>query len=391
MKQNKLIEDIFGKDSLKYFSEQYDIHNVNEKYLSELSEIKKRSLDAFKVDLSWTDVLVPISAGVLLGLGNALFKDFTPLKHKHDTTNTTIDYRPPGDIRSDLHRQIGPGHDIFRFKEALSLIAGESTDFNIYGSKATEILGHPLRHVSGSWTFNIPNNPKIELLKHLLIDFFTKRSLPIPGSTYIADHSELFSKIMSGLYDDGLNSRYHLENFLGYFLLKEIVNGYVFLYKVYPNSSVTIDNLSLDKLTILYQSQQDYKKRKEYYAMASIAQGSSFLTDTIITTSLESYSGLFSLNLASLISFSWNVFKYLEKCSEEYNNLIEQSSELSNNISKIDNLWLDNFNRQSNRVLNDPSIFSVFDNCLEIKHRIIKEKINQDNERIKSLLRELEQ
>lgn len=95
---------------------------------------------------------------------------------------------------NDLHRQIGQGHDIFRFKEALGLMKGERADFDLWGQKATEILGHELRPPNLPLSdfrklggFKIPDDPRGELVNHLLIDFFTKRSLPIPGSSYLAD------------------------------------------------------------------------------------------------------------------------------------------------------------------------------------------------------------
>ena len=49
--------------------------------------------------------------------------------------------------------------------------------------------------------FKIPDDPKAELMNHLLIDFFKKTSLPIPFTSYIADHSQAMAKIMMGMYE----------------------------------------------------------------------------------------------------------------------------------------------------------------------------------------------
>ena len=86
--------------------------------------------------------------------------------------------------------------------------------------------------------FKIPDDPKTELVNHLVIDFFTKTSLPIPGTSYLADNSEVLAKIMMVLYKNGLNLKTAAGNTSSTFLLSLIINGYIFLLKTAPNTEL---------------------------------------------------------------------------------------------------------------------------------------------------------
>ena len=245
------------------------ILDIRSEKLEELADLRMRAAEAFQVHMTMPDILVSASAGVLLGLANGLFKTFIPkhgpLKHEHHVTRTAVDYQVPkpegyhGSVQ-DLHRQIGPGHDIFRFKEALEMMkSGNVTDFKLWGTTATEILGHQLRPGNlklvdflAKGGFNIPSDPKGELLNHLLIDFFTKRSLPIPGSTYLADSSPEMAKVMLTMYDEGLNLKSALGNFIGFALVQIIVHGYTFLFKAIPVSNFSVKNISVDSARFLH-------------------------------------------------------------------------------------------------------------------------------------------
>lgn len=95
--------EIFGEENLDFYQQQDLLVNTKLERLQELCEVRQRAAEAFRVHLSWTDVGVSAASGVLLGIGNALFKDFIPqhgpLGHKHKTTRVAIDYgipKPPG-------------------------------------------------------------------------------------------------------------------------------------------------------------------------------------------------------------------------------------------------------------------------------------------------------
>ena len=238
------------------------------------------------------------------------------------------------DINPELHRQIGPTHDIFRFKETLELLTGNKNDYDIWGSTATKIIGHPLSSMGQKYTdflasngFNIPQNPAFELQNHLLIDFFTKHSLPIPGSTFINDKSPEFAKIMTSMYDKGFNFKNTAGNFLGFLMVQVIIHGYTFLFKAIPESNFKLSNISIDSAKSLVETYSKLIKVNEFHIMMMMSHGSSFLVDSIITFSTKSYAGLFQLNYLSLIAFSKHLLQYLIKNVGEYNKLIERSKE----------------------------------------------------------------
>jgi hypothetical protein len=411
MPSDALLIEIFGEENLLYFSSQKKIIDEKKEKLQELSDLRKRASDVIKVNLTFPDIAVSVSAGVLLGIGNALFKDFIPkngsLRHEHGTTRTGVDYSIPkpqglkGSV-NDLHRQIGPGHDIFRFKEALGLMSGKSTDFNLWGKTATDILGHELRpgnlkldifrQLGG---FKIPTDPKAELLNHLLIDFFTKRSLPIPGSSYIADSSPEMAKMMLKMYDNGLNLKTGLGNLLGYTLVQIIIHGYTFLFKAIPQSDFKLTNLSFDSAKSLVGTYLRLIKKNEFHIMMMMSHGSSFLVDSIITLSSKSYAGLFQLNYLSLMAFSKHLLQYLIKNISEYNKLIEEAKSKANEISEIDVVWQTNFKSVFEKNFNDPNFQSIFDKdeWLQNSTKILnfKNTVSENLQREKFLLEQLKE
>ena len=112
MSNDELIVEIFGEENLTCFSSQTKLIDDKKEKLQELSDLRKRASDVFKVNLTFPDIAVSVSAGVLLGLGNSLFKNFIHIKsinngkihlkntfgssgHEHEVTKTIIDARPP--------------------------------------------------------------------------------------------------------------------------------------------------------------------------------------------------------------------------------------------------------------------------------------------------------
>ncbi|MEK0336930.1 MAG: hypothetical protein QQN41_05790 [Nitrosopumilus sp.] len=377
MNSDKLLIEIFGEENLEYFRKQNILIDQKKARIQVLHDLRHRASDAFKVNLSFPDIIIASSSGVLLGLANALFKDFVPkhggLSHKHRTTRTAIDYKIPkpkgfkGSVQN-LHRQIGPSHDIFRFKEAISLIGGESTDFSLWGTTATEILGHdlrpgnlPLDQFRNLGGFRIPTNPKAELLNHLLIDFFTRRSLPIPGTTILADNKPELATTMLNMYDKGLNLKTALGNFFGYTLIQIIIHGYTFLFKAIPASQFKLKPFEIENFKNLFSTYLKLIRKNEFHMMMMISHGASFLTDTIITTGTKSYAGIFQLNYLSLMAFSQHLLQYMLNSVKEYNQLIKQSKEKALEIGKIDDMWFSNFRDAIYRNVYDPKFLSILD------------------------------
>ena len=239
--------DVFGETAIEQYSKQSNIIRVKEFNQTEANHAREKAARAFHVNITRTDVMVAGIAGSLLGVANGLFKNFIPkhgsLKHVHGVTNAPVDYKPPNtpigikSYQTNLHRQIGPGHDVLRFKEALGLTTGKVDNFKLWGKSAKEILGHDLRHLSKN-PFNYLSGTaaKTELINHLLIDFFTKRSLPLPGSSYLADSSPEMTSVMTGMYENGANLKSLLGNTIGFVILQLILWAYVLFYKAVPQS-----------------------------------------------------------------------------------------------------------------------------------------------------------
>ena len=203
---------IFGDQALTGLANRKSIELEIEKLYQENDILLEQAQSAFHVDLTLADIIIASASGVVCGAISGCFKSFVPqegkLKHKHGTHRVAIDHKvpkPSGMHRSvqGLHRQIGPGHDLGRFKEALDLMSGKTNDFPLWGKNISDYTGGVLHSGNikldrflNTGGFKIPEDPKAELINHLLIDFFTKTSLPIPFSSYLADSSPLMAKLM---------------------------------------------------------------------------------------------------------------------------------------------------------------------------------------------------
>lgn len=383
MDSEKILLETFGEENLESFKSQTDLLKIQENELNEINNLKDEASSLFKVQLTKPELALAVSAGILLGLANNLFKNYIHIKsidkngkikwdngfggktHKHGVTRTVIDHKvpnPKGGAKPDLHRQIGPTHDVIRFKETIELITGEKDDYKLWGSTAKKILGHDLRPIgsSGLNNFRIPPDPKKELMNHLLIDFFTKRSLPLPGSTYIADHSEKMARVMLGMYDEGLNFKNTVGNFIGYTMVNLILNAYTYLFKGMELSNFSLKNVNRDSLNNLYNTYKELKKQNEYYFMMIISHSSSFIVDSAVTFGTKNYSGLLQLNYISLLAAAKNVLSYIIKNSKKYNELLEEIKAKQLYIQDIDNSWGKGFQDNFNEKIQDPNFISLF-------------------------------
>lgn len=335
--QEKDLESVFGAENVRRFNDGnilLEKCNSVEKELDEMSREMKR---AFRVDLSWTDILVASIGGVVCGALSGSFKSYVPkhgkYKHKHSTTKTAVDYQVPkpegtkGNVQG-LHRQIGPGHDLARFKEALDLMSGKTNDFPLWGSTLSQQTGGvmhpgnmPIKEFLEQGGYKIPDDPKKELINHLVIDFFTKTSLPIPGTSYLADSSEDMAKIMLTLYGNGLNLKNAVGNISSTFLLRLIVNSYIFLLKSVPETELLkrIGHGDLKSVKDCLNYQKNYEKSNEYHVMDMIAFGSSFMIDTIISTTSKNFVGLLELNYLSLLVFTKHLIQYFLVANKKRN------------------------------------------------------------------------
>lgn len=404
-----------GEDAVNSLAYRIDIDKQIESLEKERATLERELKQSFAVNLSVTDVLVASIAGILCGAMNGSFKSRVPkhgkFKHKHSITRAGVDYKVPkpegmkGSVQG-LHRQIGPGHDLGRFKEALDLMSGKKTDFPLWGKTIAEQTGGTL-HAGNMRVddflacggFKIPEDPKAELMNHLLVDFFTKTSLPLPFSSYIADHSQTMAKIMMGMYGNGLNLKTLVGNVSSIALLQLVTHSYAYLFK----SAKTVDLYarlskisSFDEFSKLFQElcaeNKNYVKSKEFNVLQTIAHGSSFLVDAIITTASKNYAGLFCLDYGTLIAFSIDVIKYVKQSTDLHKKTFKKISAVNDQILSLECGWYDTYRQDMLQLASKDGFYDTFNPELIMeKHSKIIARLDEGQNQRSEMLKELKE
>ncbi|MFH1810003.1 MAG: hypothetical protein ABIJ09_14755 [Pseudomonadota bacterium] len=160
------------------------------------------------------------------GVDNQLKEWFSGIKINADS-NVAIDYQGPG-FGGPYHRAMSPGHDILRIFIALWQIKTG----NFVGLKQT--VGGFEQVVAGVNQYGNPFNTYdglealIVWLKHLLSDFVTAKSLPVPGASFLTDMpNHEVRKFAIQLYQKGFNIRHLLAQALAPALVEVVVRFYI--------------------------------------------------------------------------------------------------------------------------------------------------------------------
>ena len=404
-----------GESATNFLSQQVVIDKQIQYLQDEKNQLESDLSKSFSVNLSVTDIIIAVVAGIVCGAMGGVFKSVVPqhgeLRHDHSTRKTGVDYkvpRPKGMKSSaqGLHRQIGPGHDLGRFQEALDLMSGKKTDFPLWGKTIAEQMGgtlHPgnmrVEDFLKNGGFNIPDDPKAELMNHLLIDFFTKTSLPLPFTSYIADNSQAMAKIMLGMYGEGLNLKNLVGNVSSIAMLRLITHSYIFLFKSAKTVNLyerlhSVGGLKefADLFDELCAENKNFKKTKEFDVFMAIAHGSSFLVDTIITTASKNYAGLFALDYGTLILFSMDVIKYVKKSSDIYSDTLDKISQADEDVLILESVWYDNFRKEMLSLASKDGFMENFNPQLIIeKHSEIITKFESGKIKRSEMLKELQE
>ena len=404
-----------GEDAIKSLSHRTEIRKQINGLQEEQAALKEELKKSFAVEISLNDVLVASIAGIVCGAMNGLFKSYIPkhgnLKHEHSTRRSGVDYKVPkpegmkGSAQG-LHRQIGPGHDLGRFNEALDLMSGKKKDFPLWGKNITEQTGGTL-HAGNMRVddflarggFKIPDDPKAELMNHLLIDFFTKTSLPLPFTSYIADHSHAMAKIMMGMYGTGLNLKNFVGNVSSIAMLQLITHSYAYLFKsaiaidLYGrlHNVKSIDDLG-ELLSQLNAENKRYLKSNEFNILQAIAHGSSFLVDTIITMESQNYAGLFCLDYGTLLCFTVDVIKYVKQSTDKRKKTLTELSTVSDDILSLECMWYETFRKDMLLLAQKDGFYDTFNpQLIMAKHAEIIGKLEESHEHRSNMLSELQE
>lgn len=382
---------IFGERAMTSLQERKQLEYQIDKLTQENELLLQKANTAFSVNLSLTDVIVAAATGVLCGALNGAFKTFVPqhgdLKHKHSTTRTAVDYKVPkpegmkGSVQG-LHRQIGPGHDLARWNEALDLMSGKTNDFPLWGKTIAERTGGALHAGNvrvddfiAKGGFKISDDPKKELMNHLLIDFFTKTSLPLPFSSYITDSSELLAKMMIGMYDEGLNLKNAVGNVSTTAILQLVMHAYVYLFKAMQEANFFEEVKRIRNagdVSLLFDRVNSANKRyvnsNEFHVLQMIAHSASFLVDTAIITASKNYTGILSLDYASLIVLANHSIKYVSSGIKDHKEAIAGMREINASIEVTNRMWFEEFKSEVMRLANSENFNEAFSSRLMLAY-----------------------
>lgn len=406
---------VFGDQVLTGLSNRKAIEAEIDKLYQENNVLLQQARNAFRVDLTLADIIVASATGVLCGAVSGCFKSFVPqegkFKHKHGTRRTAIDHKVPkpegmhGSVQG-LHRQIGPGHDLGRFKEALDLMSGKTDDFPLWGKNISDYTGGVLH--SGNIKldsflktggFKIPDDPKAELLNHLIIDFFTKTSLPIPFSSYLADNSEFMGKLMISMYGNGLNLKNLVGSLSSVAVIQLVTHSYAFLFKALSSSNFVTrikEANSLEEFKVAIDSlSNEYKlyiESKEFQVIQMIAHGASFLVDTTITTASQNYTGILSLDYASLLILGSSAIKYISSGATDYRIAMEGVAKINQSLEAANQKWFASFKHDVLMLAQSDNFTQTFSpKLIQEKHEAVMQTLDQGEEKKKTLRQELQE
>lgn len=152
----------------------------------------------------------------LFGLGKKI--------KEYDIKNNPIDFQEPGAFGGN-HRLYSNGHDLFRFFDGVrQTMSGE------YHGVSSVGWGEMVKQFPGYNQLDLQTALLVNLL-HLFKDFWTARSLPIPGMTFLAElNGNQMPELAQRLYiDQGLNLRVLTGQAMSIAAIEMILRVYMFL------------------------------------------------------------------------------------------------------------------------------------------------------------------
>jgi hypothetical protein len=236
----------------------YNINSLDEEITELNNEITSGDISPLKWDKG--DYLTVFISGILGGLAdifvgmpggykeinvkNNSFLGLGEQLKNYDLSNNIIDTQIPNTSLGD-HRLYSYGHDLFRFTNASSMIKNGEGVLGIIPSFGEMPLISLDPTPSNEW------DSAIILLLHLFKDFWTKRSLPLPGSTAIANlNNNEMPEIIRDLYR---NHEVNLRQLTGQLLSVTVIELTIriWLYFTYRKTNVPKDKISSKKNKML--------------------------------------------------------------------------------------------------------------------------------------------
>jgi len=249
----------YWKENIRDIKISQEIENLNQEI---------NGIDVSPLNFDTGDFVTVFISGVLGGLmdifigkpsgykepkikDNSFFGLGKQLK-EYDIKNNPIDKHLPG-ARVGDHRLYSYGHDLFRFNKGLQLIMQGKGTLGISGT------GGEISLESIPLNYKTPEDmweAALILLLHLSKDFWTARSLPIPGSTIIANlNNDEMPKIIHDLTN---NNELNLRQITGQGLSIGVIEATnrLWLHFKYKNTDIPKDKITSkrDKMLLLAHS-----------------------------------------------------------------------------------------------------------------------------------------
>lgn len=181
--------------------------------------------------IKWDDYLVMAASGLAgaifdLILNKGLFQQtiHDGIPHKRHA----IDFPLAGGSK---HRVIGAGHDLFRFAEARQMLIEGRFEAVFRGGR---IFSTHYKYAGIMKPYvKIPEEASTNvLIMHWIADLFSKRSMPIPGWSYLTEDNDRLADFALKSYENGMNLRMLVANLSGVALTGLILRVY-FLVRLY--------------------------------------------------------------------------------------------------------------------------------------------------------------
>jgi hypothetical protein len=135
-----------------------------------------------------------------------------------------------------------------------------------------------------------------------------------------------------------------------------------------------------------------YIESKEFQVIQMLAHGSSFLVDTTITAASQNYSGILSLDYASLLILGSSSIKYISSSATDYRVAMDGVAEINHSLEAANQKWFASFKHDVLMLAQSDNFEQTFSPKLILqKHESVIQALEQGEEKKKSLKQELQE
>lgn len=200
-------------------------------------------------------------------------------------------------------------------------------------------------------------------------------------------------------YGNGLNLKNLVGSLSSVAVIQLIIHSYAFLFKALSSSDfVTRIKEANDAedfkaaIELLSNEYKLYIESKEFQVVQMLALGSSFLVDTTITAASQNYSGILSLDYASLLILGSSSIKYISSSATDYRVAMDGVAEINHSLEAVNQKWFASFKHDVLMLAQSDNFEQTFSPKLILqKHESVIQALEQGEEKKKSLKQELQE